>query len=550
MMNKYLTNVKKELKVLYIFILLVKVIDVISLIYSKIYLDEIMQSGNIKIILRYAVSILMLYVVGSIISIQTKKYNTKCISVLDYKLKEDFFDKIQKSPYLVTINNDSTDIYFRMVTDLALLSNYFFRLVLELPISIISIVAFVYIMWSWSRVLFIYILVMSVVHIIISIIIKKPIRKSKERLINSQNIFAKEISNHFRGIETVKIYGLEEKRTERLSNIIEQVIKKTVSNTYLMAILNFASGFFGQLTSVGLLILGGMLIHTKNISFGEFIGFYMLLGHFSRQINIAISFLFTYEEVKVSYLRYTEFIKEYDDDELFGGSKFKLDTELRLSNLSFSYNSKREILKNTNACFEVSNVIGIVGRSGAGKSTLAKIISRLIKHSNGNIYIDGVKIECINYADYKKNLVYISQTPYIEEGSIRDNLLLGINENDFDEDFYLHIVQSIKVDDIIHKLPDGENTKIGIGGIHLSNGESQRITIARALMKKPKIIILDEPTSALNYEHEVEIIEYLKEFAIKTRALVLIISHKESTLKFSDSIYELEDGKLTKKRKS
>lgn len=127
---------------------------------------------------------------------------------------------------------------------------------------------------------------------------------------------------------------------------------------------------------------------------------------------------------------------------------------------------------------------------------------------------------------------------------------MGINENDFDEDFYLHIVQSIKVDDIIHKLPDGENTKIGIGGIHLSNGESQRITIARALMKKPKIIILDEPTSALNYEHEVEIIEYLKEFAIKTRALVLIISHKESTLKFSDSIYELEDGKLTKKRKS
>ncbi len=223
--------------------------------------------------------------------------------------------------------------------------------------------------------------------------------------------------------------------------------------------------------------------------------------------------------------------------------KEKLKGDLRLENVSFGYEENRQVLKEINLEVASGKMLGIVGKSGAGKTTLANLITRLYDATTGNIYLDGINIRDMAFEDVRRNIALVSQETYIFKGTIYENIAYA-NQNATKSDV-LKAAVAASAHDFITKLPDGYDTYVGAGGRTLSGGERQRISIARAILADPKILILDEATAAVDTETERNIQRSLKEL-IKNRT-TLSIAHRLSTLRDADELIVLEDGKITEK---
>lgn len=223
--------------------------------------------------------------------------------------------------------------------------------------------------------------------------------------------------------------------------------------------------------------------------------------------------------------------------------KEKLKGDLRLENVSFGYEENRQVLKEINLEVASGKMLGIVGKSGAGKTTLANLITRLYDATTGNIYLDGINIRDMAFEDVRRNIALVSQETYIFKGTIYENIAYA-NQNATKSDV-LKAAVAASAHDFITKLPDGYDTYVGAGGRALSGGERQRISIARAILADPKILILDEATAAVDTETERNIQRSLKEL-IKNRT-TLSIAHRLSTLRDADELIVLEDGKITEK---
>ena len=214
--------------------------------------------------------------------------------------------------------------------------------------------------------------------------------------------------------------------------------------------------------------------------------------------------------------------------------------EIVLENVTFGYEENRDVLKNITLKVEAGKMLGIVGKSGAGKSTLANIITRLYDAKAGKIYIDGINIRDMAFSDLRKNIAMVSQETYIFKSTIFDNIAYA--NPTADRKTVLQAAIAAGAHDFICKLPDGYDTIVGTGGRSLSGGERQRISIARAILANPKILILDEATAAVDTETERRIQAALSEL-IKNRT-TLSIAHRLSTLRDADVLIVLEDGEI------
>ena len=185
-------------------------------------------------------------------------------------------------------------------------------------------------------------------------------------------------------------------------------------------------------------------------------------------------------------------------------------------------------------------MVGIIGPSGSGKTTLFDIVLRLLEPTKGALVLDGVPVSNIDINIWRKNIAYVSQDIFLINDTVRENIRF-FDENVSDED----VVKAAKrahIYDVIEKLPEGFNTKVGERGVMLSAGQRQRIAIARALARKPQLLLLDEATSALDTESEQHIQRTIQE--LKGKVTVCVIAHQLSTVREMDMLYVLEDGRV------
>jgi len=198
-------------------------------------------------------------------------------------------------------------------------------------------------------------------------------------------------------------------------------------------------------------------------------------------------------------------------------------SSIQLKNITFSYQENVSLLTNINLTIKKGDFIAISGVSGVGKTTLLNIISKLIDPTSGNIFIDDIEVTNTNKYNYFSLITYLTQRPFIYEGTILDNLLL--NEKQYDKKKLSVILNSLNLQNTINQLPEKLNTFIGTEGSTLSGGQLQRLSIARALLFNPEILILDEATNNLDKETENMVLNYLKIFAKETNTTIISVSH-------------------------
>ncbi|MBQ3814750.1 MAG: ATP-binding cassette domain-containing protein, partial [Clostridia bacterium] len=213
---------------------------------------------------------------------------------------------------------------------------------------------------------------------------------------------------------------------------------------------------------------------------------------------------------------------------------------VEFSGVDFSYEKNRKVIDGVSFSVEPGESLGIVGHTGAGKSTLANLLIRLYDTENGEIRIDGVNVRDLAYEDLRKNVAIVSQETYLFMGTILDNIRYAKPEASEEE-----VIEAAKIagaHDFIINLPDAYSTMIGFGHKDLSGGERQRVSIARAILRNPKILILDEATAAMDTETERKIQAALERLSVGRTTIT--IAHRLSTLRDADKLIVIENGKV------
>ena len=344
-----------------------------------------------------------------------------------------------------------------------------------------------------------------------------------------------------KGIRVVKAFGNEEREIEKFSKYSRKLADVAASNEKYWAVTFPLVGNFMALGEFLVLIIGGKMVLDGTLTLGELTRFNLYLAFLYAPLRWISLFPRRVADCSTSLVKIYEILDEAPQMVLTGEPK-QLNSAgaVDFDGVTFGYKSYEPVLKNINLHINPGEMIGLVGHSGAGKSTMINLCMRLYDPTLGKITIDGVDIKDIPPEELRSNIGVVFQETYLFSGTIFDNIAYARPDASLDE--VIAAAKAANAHEFITKLPDGYNTVIGENGHSLSGGERQRVSIARAVLKNPKILILDEATSSLDPETEIKIQEALTRL-IEGRTTIAI-AHRLSTLKNANRLVVIEKGRI------
>ncbi len=344
-----------------------------------------------------------------------------------------------------------------------------------------------------------------------------------------------------KGIRVVKSFGNEEREIEKFSKVSKKLAEISSSNEKYWAVTFPLVGNFMALGEFLVLLIGGKMVLDGTLTLGELTRFNLYLAFLYAPLRWMSLFPRRVADCATSLVKIYEILDE--EPQMVSTEppeKINPAGAVDFNGVTFGYKSYEPVLKNINLHINSGEMIGLVGHSGAGKSTMINLCMRLYDPSLGSITIDGVDIRNIPQDELRKNIGVVFQETYLFSGSVFDNIAYARPDATLDE--VIAAAKAANAHEFITKLPDGYNTVIGENGHSLSGGERQRVSIARAILKNPKILILDEATSSLDPETEIKIQEALGRL-IEGRTTIAI-AHRLATLKNANRLVVIEKGRI------
>ena len=346
------------------------------------------------------------------------------------------------------------------------------------------------------------------------------------------------------GLETVKTVSGGSVLKTRWMNAVEAQSKTSIkSRIFTQLALNFA-GIGQQLSQVGIIGFGVLAVSSGDMSMGALIACTILSGRTLAPLGQIGGLMGRLNSAKAAYHSVTKFMLEASREES-AKDYFPRDNiigSIEFSHTNFSYSSDTQIILNDlNLKINAGEKVAVIGKIGSGKTTLLKLILGLYQPTNGSTLIDGANIQQIRPDDIRKQFGVVMQNTYLFSGSIRDNIAFGLDEVSTEQiDEAANIAG---VTDFTKKMNNGLDYQLSEGGKDISGGQRQAIALARAIVRKPAIILLDEPTSAMDLTSERQIIRNLKSYF--TKQTLVVVTHRMSLLQLVDRVIAIDDGKVT-----
>jgi len=357
------------------------------------------------------------------------------------------------------------------------------------------------------------------------------------------------LSGMLSGIRLVKAFGQEHREEERFQDSADYMLKSRRKLYYSVATFNPLMVFVFGLGGLIIWYAGGKLVLAERaypgtgITLGVLMAFFSYLGMFYGPIQVLSQF----SNWMTGFISAGQRIFEIlDTDVVLPEAENAvrlptLDGRIEFRNVVFGYDPHSPVLKNVSFTIEPGQFIGIVGKSGSGKTTLVNLICRFYDVQEGEVLIDGTNVQEIAQQDVHRQVALVLQEPFLFRASLRDNIAYG--RPDASPHTVIEAARSSNAHEFIARMPAGYDREVGERGAGLSGGERQRVTIARALVRDPRILILDEATSSVDTESEQEIQRALA--LVGRGRTTIIIAHRLSTLKNADRIFVMDDGQIT-----
>jgi ATP-binding cassette subfamily B protein len=355
------------------------------------------------------------------------------------------------------------------------------------------------------------------------------------------------VQENITGVRTVKSFAREPYEVDKFSVRSEDYKSNHIILAFAWAKFFPLMELFSNFCVVVLLTVGGWFVIQGKMSIGELVAFFSLVWYIiapMRDIGLHIN---NFTQSKASGERVLEILNQYmhvkDKTNAIELSSEQVKGHVKFDKVTFAYTDKEPALTDFNLDAPAGSVIGLLGPTGAGKSTVIQLLLRAYNIREGNITVDGIDTRDVTINSLRENIALVFQETFLFSASIRNNIAYAKRDVSMEE-----IVQAAKLakaHDFIMEMPEGYDTVVGERGMGLSGGQKQRIAIARALLKNPKILILDDATSAVDMETEHEIQSGFREL-MKGRT-TFIIAHRISSLKQADEIVVLDGGRVVQR---
>jgi len=439
-------------------------------------------------------------------------------------------------------NLKTGDIASRLISDVNTIEEFLIKSVSKFVISFLTLigVAAVLLLINWKLGLFI--LFLNPFVVVLSGKIARKVKKYKREQNKTISIFQEALIETLELFEQIKAFNKENYFFKRLFELARGLKEKSFN-------FNYKSEAFSKLSFLIFLIgfeifraAGILAVAYDSLSIGLMLAVYGYLWFMMTPIQEIISIQYAYFGAKAALERINETLS-LPKEPIFPHKKdpFKDLVNVEVKDVSFKYKESEWILKNASAVFEPKKITALIGASGGGKTTLAKIIAGFFTPNEGDVLYNNITYKEIGLDKIRENVNLILQETRLFNDTLRFNLTLG---KDFDEKEIWKALKLAELEEVVKKWPKGLDTYVGKNGVKLSGGQKQRVAIARALLHKPKIVILDESTSALDIDTEEKVFKNIEPF-LKSRTSI-IIAHRAETIAKADEIYMIKNRSLIK----
>lgn len=527
---------KREIKLSIVVTFLLQLITLYIPMYIKKIIDDNQNmNGNLRMVI-VLLGIIALFYLFSLIKTRLiaifqnyfdKSLSSKTISHL-LKLPYKFFVNRGKGEIIFTINSNQ---YIR-----AILSNQMLSLFMDL----IFLVLYFILMFSYSFELSIITILLGIVLAIISIVNTRIIIKKNEtqlaNITGVQNITGEIVNN----IETLKAIGAEDEYYDKWEGSFQRQLDMEMEKAKVDSVLGNISAALQTVYSLIIYVFGMIVGERTGLSVGTIVAFNTIgISFLNPLLSLANSYL-QLSAVKIYINQLLDMIHSKPENTQNSKNIHLENGEIKVKDLSFKYDYfSTKVLKNINLEIKNCEKVAIVGKSGSGKSTLLMLLAGMLHTQSGEIYVGSHQITDRNVDKnfYRKQIGIVLQQSMLFNGTIMENIEVG---RQVSEDEFSIAMKNADLIDLIQKFSTKENTIISEGGGNISGGQKQRICIARAILKNPKLVLLDEPTSSLDNVSEECILEHLFEM----NTTVIVVAHRLSNIEKFDKIIVLKDGEI------
>ena len=488
------------------------------------------------LIVLYAASSLFSYIMSWIISGVSQD--------AAFSLRKDISEKMNRLPLSYFDKHTSGDILSRVTNDIDTIAQSLNQSLSTLISNVVTLVGIFIMMLtiSWQMTL------IAVVVLPVSMILMRLVMKHSQKYFTQQQNSLGDVNGHieemYGGHQVVKAFNGEEKSVEQFEQYNESLYTSAWKSQFFGSLMMPISNFIGNIGYVGVCIIGGILAGSKTITIGDIQAFIQYVRQFNQPISQIAQAANLLQSTGAAAERVFEFLEE---EELTEDSATLTTEEVQnmkgavtFADVHFGYNPDKIIINDFSLHVHAGQKVAIVGPTGAGKTTIIKLLMRFYELNGGSIMIDGEDITKMKRSDLRSLFGMVLQDTWLFNGTIMDNLKYG-RLNATDEEVK-KACESAHVDHFIHTLSDGYNTMINEESSNISAGQKQLLTIARAFLKDPKILILDEATSSVDTRTEVLIQKGMDEL-MKNRTS-FVIAHRLSTIRDADTIIVMRDGDI------
>lgn len=375
-------------------------------------------------------------------------------------------------------------------------------------------------------------------------ILSNQIKKTQKSIFRETAKMAGAITESLRNVELIKSLGLALPETRRLKTFTQQIYELEMKKVRRVRTLSFLQGTAINMLKHSILFILLWLIFRKTLSPGELISMQVIVATIFMPLQDLGNVMVNYREAEASLQNFAELLSKPVETQPEDPVEIGLLEELRFDNVVFRHRGAPDnSIDHVSFAARIGETIAFVGPSGSGKSTLVKLLVGLYLPSEGRVLIDGVPFGDLRFNRIRRQFGIVSQDPQLFSGTIRENLLFVAPEATEEE--MLQAMQRASATRLMERSGKGLDTVLGEGGLRVSGGERQRISIARALLRKPRLFIFDEATSALDSITEQEITAAVREVSTSGDQIVVLIAHRLSTIAHADTIYVLEKGRIT-----
>ena len=512
------------------------------------------QTHSINPLIKYSVLIVSAVGLQAVFRYYWRKHLFGISRKVEYDLRNDYFKHLQRLHWGFFQHTKTGDIMSRATNDLQAVREFLgIGSVIIVDTAVIMTTCLILMIFISPKLTGISLLPMALVSIIV-LKFSKEIRQRFESVQKQLSEISSMVHENIAGIRVIQAYVQEENELNRFKKLNEQLINKNLELTKISGAFFPLMVFTTGLATALVLWIGGREVIRGQLTLGSYVAFNGYLAMLTWPMA-AIGFMINLSQRGIASMRRIEEIMNvkqeiYDSQQSAVSSQQSvIKGNIEIKSLTFSYTGKNNVLSDINLNIKAGSSLSLAGAVGSGKSTLVKLIMRIYDAPDNSIFINGVDIKRIPLKILRDNIGYVEQEPFLFSDTIRENIVFGVSdvtENDIEKTV---IMAGLERD--IEIFPHGINTVIGERGVTLSGGQKQRVAIARAIIKKPKILILDDAFSNLDASTEgrvfTNIMSSLKDMSSNSSIgdiTVILISHRISTMKEADMIAVMENGRI------